>query len=142
MLTFDVALKLAQAALAKGQKLGCAPLAVGVVDLSGTALVLLRSDGAPPMWARITMAKARTALDFGCSTARVGELATEHLQLMQDIVGLSDKARVTVAGGVPLFAGSIMVGAVGVAGDSSLNDESCAIHAAVAMGFAAEGRAE
>lgn len=138
MLKFDAALKLAQAALARGQELGCAPLAVAVVDLSGTALVLLRSDRAPPMWARIAMAKACTAVDFGCSTARVGELATEHRQLMQDIAGLSGKARVTVAGGVPLFAGSAMVGAVGVAGDSSLNDESCARYGAEAAGLAVE----
>lgn len=139
MLKFDAALALAQAVLAQGRQLECAPLAVAVVDLTGTALALLRADGAPPMWAHIAIAKACTAVDFGCSTARVGELAVEHRQLMQDIGGLSVKARVTVAGGVPLFAASGLVGAIGVAGDTSANDAACANQAALEMGFLLAG---
>lgn len=130
-----MALAFAQSVLAEGRMMKSAPLAVAVVDLSGAPLVLFRSDGAPPMWARIAIAKAETVLDFGCSTEQVGELVAEHAQLMRDVAGLSAGARVTVAGGVPLYSDGRLIGAAGVAGDTSAHDAACASRAAAAVGL-------
>jgi len=136
MLAFDTAMALSAGVFAQGRALGCAPLAVAVVDLSGEPLVLHRADGAPPMWGRIALAKARTAVDFGCSSAQVQALALEYPDLIRSIAPLASGVTITAAGGVPLVLAGRVVGALGVSGDTSERDEACARHAASALGFA------
>jgi len=137
MLDFDTAMALAAGVCAQGRALGCAPLAVAVVDLSGEPLVLHRADGAPPMWGQIAVAKARTAVDFGCSSAQVQALALEYPDLIRSIAPLaSGGVTITAAGGIPLVLGGRVVGALGVSGDTSERDEACARHAASALGLA------
>jgi uncharacterized protein GlcG (DUF336 family) len=135
MLDFDTARRLADEVLAQGRVLDCAPLAVAVVDPSGTPLVLFRTDGAPPMWGRIAQAKARTALDFGRSTAQVQRMVRDHPDLMRAIAPLSEEPVIAAAGGIVVRHKGRVVGAIGVSGDTSENDAACARHAAELLGF-------
>lgn len=136
MLSFDEALMLAARIFAEGRARECAPLAVAIVDASGTPVVLHRADGAPPMWARIALAKATTAVQFGCSSAQVQQLNEDYPALMGSIAPLVDGPMVTAAGGIVLKRDRSVVGAIGVSGDTSDNDALCARLAAEELGLA------
>lgn len=136
MISFDEALALAARIFAEGQARACAPLAVAVVDASGTPVVLHRADGAPPMWARIALAKAATAVQFGCSSAQVQQLHQDYPALMGSIAPLVDGPMVTAAGGIVLRREGRVVGGIGVSGDTSDNDAACATLAAEELGLA------
>jgi uncharacterized protein GlcG (DUF336 family) len=135
MLSFEQALMLASHVFAEGRVRGSAPLAVAVVDASGTPVVMHRADGAPPMWARIALAKAQTAVQFGCSSAQVQQLSEEYPALMGSIAPLVDGPMVTAAGGIVLRREGAVVGAVGVSGDTSETDAACAAAAAEQLGL-------
>ena len=52
---------------------------------------------------------------------------------------LSDGSLVPVAGGVLIKKDGVILGAVGITGDNSDNDEACAIAAIVKAGLVADG---
>ena len=52
---------------------------------------------------------------------------------------LADGSLVAVAGGVLIKKGEIVLGALGITGDSSDNDEACAIEGIHGVGFVADG---
>jgi uncharacterized protein GlcG (DUF336 family) len=52
---------------------------------------------------------------------------------------LSDGSLVPVAGGVLIKQDGVITGAVGITGDTSNNDEACAIAAIEKAGFEADG---
>jgi len=52
---------------------------------------------------------------------------------------LSDGSLVPVAGGVLIKRDGVILGAVGITGDNSDNDEACAISAIEKAGFVADG---
>lgn len=137
-LDFETARQLADAVLAHGASVRCNPLAVAITDLTGTPLVLLRSDGAPPMWAPIALAKARTAIAFGQPSAWVDDLAEQRPMFTTSIMGVAQGALVAAAGGIPLKIAGAIVGGAGVAGDTSENDALFAQKAAEECGFDSE----
>jgi uncharacterized protein GlcG (DUF336 family) len=112
-LSADAALQVARGALercrAEGQK-----VSVTVVDASGRPKVALRDDGAAPHTAEHSLRKAYTALTYRMPSAEYGKRAGEAKgvaigpQLLPNIT--------TAAGGVPIKAGGVTVGAVGVSG--------------------------
>jgi glc operon protein GlcG len=93
---------------------------IAVVDDAGFLLALERLDGAMPQSAEIAMAKARTAA--------VMRLPTKTLEdMVKDRPGLLTMSGVTrVQGGLPVQIGDEYVGAVGVSGATSAQDETVA----------------
>ena len=84
--------------------------------------------------------KAYGALSVGMGSRRLEAMAKERPHLVAGIADVSGGRLVPVAGGVLVRdAGGALLGAVGVSGDTSDNDEIVAIHGIEACGLVAEG---
>lgn len=126
-LTLDQANRIAAAALAKGRELALKPLCVAVLDAGGHQITLQREDGASNLRPQIAMGKASSALGLGVSSRVIGEMAAERPTFIASLAGLAEAAIVPAAGGVIVYNGGEVIGAVGVTGDTSDNDEICAL---------------
>lgn len=126
-LTLDQANRIAAAALAKGRELSLKPLCVAVLDAGGHLIALQREDGASNLRPQIAMGKASSALGLGVSSRVIGEMAAERPTFIASLAGLADAAIVPAAGGNIVYKAGEVIGAVGVTGDTSDNDEACAL---------------
>lgn len=136
-LSLAQAMAVARGALDKGRALSMAPLTVAVLDAGGHPVVLLREDGASSLRPDIATAKAAGALGLGMSSRSIAQMAVERPAFVQALALMAPKGLAPAAGGVILHAaGGCVIGAVGVSGDTSDNDEICAIAGAQAAGLA------
>ncbi len=134
--TLELANVLIAAALAKGKELGLKPLTVAVLDAGGHLVSLQRQDGASNMRPQIAMAKASGALALGVSSRRIGEMAAERPTFIASIGALFPNGVAPAAGGIILTdSEGAPIGAVGITGDTSDNDEACALAGAAAAGL-------
>ena len=133
--TLSQASALVDAALARGAELGLAPLTVAVLDPGGHLVALKRQDGSGILRAEIAMAKAWGVLGMGLPARALTERAQRAPQFFATLSVLSGGRMMPVAGGVPLTMDGQVVGAAGISGDTSDNDEACAIHGAQAAGL-------
>lgn len=137
-LTLDQANLIISATLAKGRELGLKPLTVAVVDASGSLVALQRSDNSPAIRPAIAQGKASGAVAMGVSSRKLGEMAVDRPHFIASVAGLAPYGIVPVAGGViALDAAGAVVGGVGVSGDTSDNDEICALAGLTAAGLKA-----
>lgn len=93
---------------------------VAVVDDGGALLALERMDGAFPQSAEIATKKAWTAAMVRMPTKAMEDMVKDRPAL------ISFPGQVRVQGGLPITSGSDCVGAVGVSGAASAQDEQCA----------------
>lgn len=135
----DQANSIITAAFAKGQELGLAPLTVVVLDAGGHAVALQRQDGGSNLRPQIATAKASGALALGVSSRRIGEMAVERPTFIGSLGPISQGGVVPAAGGVIIVdKDGHAIGAVGVTGDTSDNDEACALAGIAAAGLQAK----
>lgn len=134
-LTLEKANSIASAALAKGRDLGLKPLCVAVLDKGGHLIALQREDGASNLRPQIAAAKASGALGLGVSSRMIGEMATERPTFVASLASLTGAEIIPAAGGLLIKDGTAVIGAVGVTGDTSDNDEACAAAGLAAVGF-------
>ena len=140
-LTLDQANAIIHAALAKGHADAMRPLTEAVVDTAGSLIALQRSDNSPSLRPAIAQGKASGAMAMGVSSRRLGEMAVERPHFIGSLAGLAPHGVVPVAGGVIVYdAAGAAIGAVGVSGDTSDNDEICALAGIAAAGLKAEGK--
>ena len=137
-LTLDQANRIATAALAKGRELSLKPLCVAVLDPGGHLIALQREDGTSNLRPQIAMGKASSALGLGVSSRVIGEMAADRPTFIASLAGLADAAIIPAAGGVLIDIDGTLVGAVGVTGDTSDNDEICALSGIGALSLAPE----
>jgi uncharacterized protein GlcG (DUF336 family) len=138
-LTLAQANGLIEAAIAKGVALGLKPLTVTIHDPGGHLIACQRQDGASTMRVKLAAGKASGALSLGVSSRTIGDMALERPHFVAAIDTMADGGLVPAAGGVIVCdeAGTI-VGAIGVTGDTSDNDEACALAAIEALGLRAK----
>ena len=137
-LTLEIARAMVRAILDTGAEAGMKPLSVCVVDAGGHPIAFERSDGASPMRFRVAYGKAHGAVMMGIGSRALFERAEAQPYFIQSMNALADGALVPVPGGVLIRSGGAIIGAVGVTGDSSDNDETCAVAAITAAGFEAD----
>lgn len=138
-LTIEQARTIIQAALKKGAELGLKPLTVAVLDAGGALVALERSNGASRMRPEIAMGKANGAIALGLGSRAIFKRAQEQPYFVQAMNALAGGSLVPVPGGVLIRdADNRVVGAVGITGDSSDNDEICAIAGIEAIGRSAD----
>ena len=115
------------------------PMTAVVVDAGGAVISSQRQDGASPIRVDLAKGKAHGAVMMGISSRKLGERAEHQAYFIQAMNALCDGSLVPVAGGVLMrdASGSI-IGAVGVTGDTSDNDEELAIAAIEAQGLTAD----
>lgn len=139
MLTLTAARTIIATAFAKAKELGLKPLGVSVLDAGGHLVAFERQDGASFLRHEIGAGKAFGALALGMGGRMVTKHAMERPHFMQGLSGVSDGRVVPVPGGVLIRdAQNAIVGAVGISGDTSDNDETCAVAGIEAAGFTSE----
>lgn len=135
-ISLDQANKIIASALAKGRTLGLKPLCVAVLDPGGHLLALQREDGASTLRPQIAIAKAAGALGLGVSSRTIADMAADRPTFIAALAGVAPHGLVPAAGGVIVAKDGRFLGAVGVTGDTSDNDELCALSGLEAAGLA------
>ena len=128
-LTLSAADLIVDKALEKGRELKLAPLTVIVLDAGGQTRVLKREDGSSLLRPEIAMGKAWGTLGMGFGGRDLARRAAKAPAFFNALSDMSGGRMVPVPGGVLIRsdAGDIL-GAVGITGDTSENDEICAVH--------------
>jgi len=124
-------------AAARSKKLK--PVGVAVVDNRGALRAYAEEDGNPILRSKIACGKAFGSVAFGTGSRRLHQIGMERPHMAAALVEMTGGTLVPVPGGVLIRdkAGAL-VGAVGVSGDTSDNDEAAAIARIEAAGFVAE----
>ena len=127
-LTLDAARKIVDAALAEGLEKKLNPLAVAVLDARGCLKAFAAQDGTSLKRGEIAHGKAYGALSLGMGSRAIFKRAQEQAYFIGAVNALVQGALVPVPGGVLILdADGGLLGAVGISGDTSDNDEACAI---------------
>lgn len=134
--TLEQANTIIAAGQAKGREMGIGPLTMVVLDDGGHLVSMQREDKSGILRFEIAFGKAWGGLAIGRSS-RANEadiLTREHFGVA--LAAASNGRIIPVAGGVLILddAGDV-AGAVGVTGDSSDNDEACAVTGIEAAGL-------
>ncbi|MGH7052801.1 MAG: GlcG/HbpS family heme-binding protein [Stellaceae bacterium] len=132
MLTLAQASAIIDRALEKGRELGFKPLTVAVLDAGGQMKALKREDGSSLLRPEIAGGKAWGALGMGFGGREFARRAARNPAFIQALIAASGGRIVPVPGGV-LIRGSS--GAIGISGDTSDNDETCAVFGIRAAGL-------
>lgn len=117
---------------------GLKPLTIAVIDAGGFLVALAREDGTSNLRPEIAQGKARGAVGMGLGSRALFNRAQEQPYFIQAMNSIADGSLVPVPGGVLIKADGVIVGAVGITGDTSDNDETCAVTAITAAGFVAD----
>ena len=137
-LTLDVARKILDSALAKGVEKKLKPLVVTVLDARGCVKISAAQDGTSLLRSEIAHGKAYGALAMGMGSRALFQRAQEQAYFVSAVNTLAQGRLVPVPGGVLILDGSgALLGAVGVSGDTSDNDEICALAGIEAAGLKA-----
>ncbi len=138
-LALSTAQKIISSALEKAAELGLKPLTVAVLDDGGHQIALARQDGSSIMRPQIATGKAIGALAVGTGTRWLNANAETRPHFVQALNGASGGAIIPVPGGVLIKNGDgETLGAVGVTGDTSDNDEAAAVAGVEAAGLSAD----
>ena len=136
-LALDVARKILDVALATGIEKKLKPLVVTVLDARGCVKITAAQDGTSLMRAEIAHGKAYGALAMGMGSRALFQRAQEQAYFIDAANTLAQGRMVPVPGGVLIQDGGKLLGAVGISGDTSDNDEACAIAGIEAAGLKA-----
>src|SRR6201991_2954257 len=136
-LTLDVARKILDTALAKGVEKKLKPLVVTVLDARGCVKISAAQDGTRLLRSEIAHGKAYGALAMGMGSRALFQRAQEQAYFVSAVNTLAQGRLVPVPGGVLIQEGATLLGAVGVSGDTSDNDEICAVAGIEAVGLKA-----
>lgn len=138
-LTLDAARAIIDKALAEARRLSLKPLAVVVYDARGALKAFAAEDGTSLRRAEIAMGKANGALALGMGSRAIAKQAAERPAFVAAVTHVAGpQALVPVPGGVLIRSGDAVVGAVGISGDTSDNDETCAVAGIEAAGLKAD----
>jgi|TARA_X000000950_G_scaffold285841_1_gene392891 uncharacterized protein GlcG (DUF336 family) len=138
-ITLDQARKIVDASLAKGRELGLKPLSVIILDPRGAITAALSEDGVSQLRAKIAHGKANAAIGLGMGSRALMNRAEQQAYFIQAVNGAFGGDMVPVPGGVLIRdPGGALLGAVGISGDTSDNDEAAAIAGIEAAGLKAQ----
>lgn len=138
-LTLADAKRIIETALAEQAKNGYKPMSVTVLGAGGAVKASESQDGTSQLRPKISHGKAYGAFSLGLGSRALYERAKAEPFFIQAMNSLCDGALVPVPGGVLIRTkqGQLM-GAVGITGDTSDNDELCAVAGIEAAGFVAD----
>ena len=141
-ITLAQATTIVQAARKNARETGCAPLAVAVLDDGGHLKAFAREDGAGILRPQIAFGKAWGALGMGLGSRNFARRIAEQPgapAFFNALAAMSEGRVVPVPGGVLIRdAARVVIGAVGISGDTSDKDEACALAGIAAAGLAGD----
>ena len=130
---------IATASLVKARELALKPVSVAVLDPRATLVVVLSEDGVSTLRPRIAQGKANAAIAMGMGTRALMARAEQQAYFIQAVNGLAGGNFVPVPGGVLIRNETgVLLGAVGISGDTSDNDEAAAVHGITTAGLVSE----
>lgn len=139
MLSLHQASVIVDSALEQGRKLGFKPLTVVVLDAGGHLKAMKREDGSSLLRPEIAGGKAWGALGMGFGGRELARRAAANPIFIQALSVASGGRVVPVPGGVLIRDGAGEIeGAVGISGDTSENDETCAVYGIGSAGLVAD----
>jgi uncharacterized protein GlcG (DUF336 family) len=138
-LTLAKARRILSVALKAGREMDLKPLAVVVLDAGGHVKAFEREDGASPMRFEVARGKAYGAVAMGLGSRALMARAERQPYFVDALNGAAEGKLIPVPGGVLIkTAKGEILGAVGVTGDVSDNDEAVAVKGIEAAGFLAD----
>lgn len=134
-LTLPQACQIVDGALDYAAKAGFDPLTVAVLDAGGHLLTFKREDNSGILRPEIAIGKAYGALGFGLDGR---DLKSKNAAFLGAVAAASGGKMVPVPGGVLIRNAETqaIIGAVGISGDNSGNDELAAIAGIEGAGLA------
>jgi uncharacterized protein GlcG (DUF336 family) len=130
--------KILAAALAYAGEKGLKPLAVGVLDARGALVAFAAQDGVSLKRGEIALGKANGALALGMGSRALMKRAEAQAFFIAGAGTAIGGSLVPVPGGVLIKSDGVVVGVVGISGDTSDNDEAAALAGITAAGFDAD----
>jgi uncharacterized protein GlcG (DUF336 family) len=135
----EQALLIAKTSLEKGREMKFHPLTVIVLDAGGQMKALLREDNCSILRQDIAMGKAWGALGMGFGGRELARRAEAMPSFFVALNAMSGGKMVPVPGGVLIRnAEGQIIGSVGITGDTSINDEICAVAGITVAGLVAD----
>ena len=127
------------AALTHAREKKMQPLAVIVLDARGVPKAFAAEDGTSLRRYEIAHGKAHGALAMGIGSRTLGKRAQERPHFIAAVTHVVGGALIPVPGGVLIRAADrAIIGAVGISGDSSDNDEAAALAGIATAGLSAD----
>lgn len=138
-LTLKLAKDIIQHAFAEQEKLKLKPLACVVLGSGGSIKASESQDGTSLVRPKVAHGKAYGAYSVGMGSRALFERAKAEPFFIQSLNALCDGALVPVPGGVLIRSKEgELLGAVGITGDISDNDEACCVAGIEAVGLVAD----
>ncbi len=137
-MTLQTASTIVDAALKAGREHGFLPLTVAVLDAGGHLVAFKREDGAGILRFDIAYGKAWGALGMGFGSRELFNRTQANPTFMAALSTVSGGRLVPVPSGVLILSDGEVIGAVGISGDNSDNDEVCASAGVAAAGLMAK----
>jgi uncharacterized protein GlcG (DUF336 family) len=139
MLTLEQAQTILATALAHAAEHGFKPLAIAVIDARGAQKAFAAQDGTSLKRGEIALGKAQGAVALGLGSRALHKMAQERPYFIEAATHAVGGLLVPVPGGVLIRAADgELLGAVGISGDTSDNDEAAAIAGIAAAGLEAD----
>jgi uncharacterized protein GlcG (DUF336 family) len=128
--------KILEAALAHASAQGFKPMAIGVIDARGALKAFGAQDGTSLKRGEIALGKANGAVALGMGSRALMKRAETQGYFIAAATSAIGGSLVPVPGGVLVKdAAGMLLGAVGVSGDTSDNDEAVALAGIKAAGW-------
>lgn len=126
--------------IAKGHEMGLKPLSVVVLDAGGHLKAFEREDGASIGRFEVARGKAFGAIALGIGSRAINARAEQQAYFVAALSSAFDGKIIPVPGGI-LVRGKKgeVIGAVGVTGDTSDNDETAGMAGIEAAGLTGDG---
>ncbi len=137
-LTLSAAQTVVAAALAHARREELKPLAIAVLDSRGALKAAAAEDRTSLKRFEVAHGKAFGALALGMGSRAIGKRAEQQPTFIAAVTHVTGGALVPAPGGVLIKDGGRIVGAVGISGDTSDNDEKAALAGIEAAGLAGQ----
>ena len=139
MIDLETAKAIVAAARSHAKTAGLKPLTVVVLDAGGHVRAAEREDGSANKRFEIAFGKAHGALSLGMGSRGLMERAEQQPYFIAAVTSAIGGALVPVPGGVLVRdSDGALIGAVGITGDTSDNDEAAALAGIEAAGLAGQ----
>jgi uncharacterized protein GlcG (DUF336 family) len=137
-MTLATASTIVDAALQAGRDHDLMPLSVAVLDAGGHLVAFKREDRSGILRFDIAFGKAWGALGMGFGSRELFNRTAANPTFMAALTAVSGGRVVPVPSGVLILEHGDIIGAVGISGDNSDNDETCALAGIAAAGLEAK----
>lgn len=138
-LTLAQAQTIVRVALEHARSNKFSPMGVAVLDARGSLRAFAAEDGTSQQRSVVAIGKANGCLAMGVGSRRLEAMALQRPHFVGALAASVSGPFIPVAGGVLIKQGGAIIGAVGVTGDTSDNDEAAALAGIKAAGLEGDG---